>query len=547
MRPEVGNTSCLPQTGYGCIPLFGAHVFYISAMLSRINTKSATSFSPLTCIFIFVLAVMLLISKDSYLHDLPNHNDSAWFFMCGKAWMNGLTPYVDFADSKGPLLWLIYAIGYLFTPHSFIGVFWLSCVAWTATLWLSWRSALVYLKDNGLAFVAMLFVALAGLQPLVHNETRCEDFAMPFMAYIIYAVCLAAKCGKWNWTMGMGIGVCLAATVLMKYNITMMMLPFAILAWVVAQRRCHTSLLLTAWQAMCGVLMTTLPFLAYFVANGNLVDFIHEYLFVTLHTTSHAGLATATLDALMSPMGLYAVLLFSISAVSMAHLMPSHKKSALACHVLFFAVCSLNARPYYLTIYSPFVVFTGIIIALHCKPLQSKGAPVMTSLMMALLIAVSNLVIHDLRHADYGDFFTQDNAARHDFYAIENIVAKVPQARMVSFVYVVAGVCSDALPACKYWATQTGATPQMMRQQIEACTSGKADFAIVPSECPKIVDEIKKAGWHTYDFSQGPYGILLMSKSWHEAPPKECRVSNVDVILKRDVICGQRAQLTKTH
>ena len=44
------------------------------------------------------------------------HNDSAWFFMCGKAVMNGLTPYVDFTDSKGPLLWLIYGIGYLRAP-----------------------------------------------------------------------------------------------------------------------------------------------------------------------------------------------------------------------------------------------------------------------------------------------------------------------------------------------------------------------------------------------------------------------------------------------
>ena len=30
--------------------------------------------------------------------------------------MNGLTPYVDFTDSKGPLLWLIYGIGYLRAP-----------------------------------------------------------------------------------------------------------------------------------------------------------------------------------------------------------------------------------------------------------------------------------------------------------------------------------------------------------------------------------------------------------------------------------------------
>lgn len=76
------------------------------------------------------LATLLLfiISPDSYTHDLYARYDSAWFFMCGKAWMEGLTPYVDFADSKGPLLWLIYGIGYLISPYNYIGVFWLSCL-----------------------------------------------------------------------------------------------------------------------------------------------------------------------------------------------------------------------------------------------------------------------------------------------------------------------------------------------------------------------------------------------------------------------------------
>ena len=42
-------------------------------------------------------------------------------------------PYLDFADSKGLLLWLIYGIGYLISPTSYIGVFWLSIIAYTIT------------------------------------------------------------------------------------------------------------------------------------------------------------------------------------------------------------------------------------------------------------------------------------------------------------------------------------------------------------------------------------------------------------------------------
>ena len=79
-------------------------------------------------LFILALGVLFIISPDSYTHDLFFRIDTAWFFTCGKAWMNGMIPYIDFADSKGPLLWLIYGIGYLLSPHNYLGMFWLSVV-----------------------------------------------------------------------------------------------------------------------------------------------------------------------------------------------------------------------------------------------------------------------------------------------------------------------------------------------------------------------------------------------------------------------------------
>ena len=36
---------------------------------------------------IFAVVVLLFISKDSYLHDMGNHYDSAWFLSCGRAWV----------------------------------------------------------------------------------------------------------------------------------------------------------------------------------------------------------------------------------------------------------------------------------------------------------------------------------------------------------------------------------------------------------------------------------------------------------------------------
>lgn len=143
---------------------------------------------------IFAVVVLLFISKDSYLHDMGNHYDSAWFLTCGRAWVNGLLPYADFSDSKGPLLWAIYAVGYVLNRHSYVGVFWLSCVAWAFTLVAAYKTARLYVCGAS-ACVAALVVALFGLFPALHNETRCEDFALSFVSAALYAVCAQLQGG----------------------------------------------------------------------------------------------------------------------------------------------------------------------------------------------------------------------------------------------------------------------------------------------------------------------------------------------------------------
>ena len=53
---------------------------------------------------LYAIVVLSLVSTDSWTHCLYDHHDSATFFASGKAWMSGMVPYVDFSDSKGPLL-----------------------------------------------------------------------------------------------------------------------------------------------------------------------------------------------------------------------------------------------------------------------------------------------------------------------------------------------------------------------------------------------------------------------------------------------------------
>jgi hypothetical protein len=96
--------------------------------------------------------------------------------MCGKAWMNGMTPYVDFADSKGPLLWLIYGLGYLISPRDYTGVYWISTIIFAIAFFYAYKSALLITCNRATAVLATAVIAFVLTVKWIHDETRCEDY-----------------------------------------------------------------------------------------------------------------------------------------------------------------------------------------------------------------------------------------------------------------------------------------------------------------------------------------------------------------------------------
>lgn len=485
---------------------------------------------------IFAVVVLLFISKDSYLHDMGNHYDSAWFLTCGRAWVNGLLPYADFSDSKDPLLWAIYAVGYVLNRHSYVGVFWLSCAAWAFTLVAAYKTARLYVCGAS-AYVAALAVALFGLFPVLHNETRCEDFALSFVSAALYAVCAQLQGGGQRYyrsLVSIVFGASVTATFMLKFNIAAMLVPLALtFLWAVRGRR---------WQAVAYMLIgasaVVLPFVIYFTSKGILPLFFNEYVLKTLQTTGNRDVQSM-LGVLPSACGVMLLLMLLLTCVGLWRKVRVGRWPMLLSVVLFFAICSVGARPYYYTVFAPFVVFAGLLMAGLCSAASLTRARVRAiALGTALLLIGSNLWLHDLRHADTGDFFTQNNTMRANYYALEQIVAQTPGARIVSYTCQSVGTCSDALPACRYWAYQTGSTPDMERDRLNACKQRKADFVLLQAEQKELIAQVKRYGYHPCAMPANVYDCVVLSK--HPLPQslRFMPVSNADVLLKRPLRLG---------
>ncbi len=175
-------------------------------------------------LFVYSFILLFILSPDSYLRDVYHRCDTSWFFVCGKAWMNGMIPYVDFADSKGPLLWLIYGCGYLINHYSYVGVFWMSCVFYTIGFWFAYKLSRMYVGRNGtIVVLALLPIALFWCH--YHNEVRAEDYCYPFVFGSLYCVCrvLRGVDSRSLFRLSFLMGVCMMCCLLIKWSVTLML------------------------------------------------------------------------------------------------------------------------------------------------------------------------------------------------------------------------------------------------------------------------------------------------------------------------------------
>jgi ABC-type microcin C transport system permease subunit YejB len=87
----------------------------------------------LIILFCFVTSFLLILinSKSSPLYPFNDWVDANAFFTMGKGLFNGKILYQDLFEQKGPLLYLIYGFGYLFSNTTFLGIFLIEVIFFT--------------------------------------------------------------------------------------------------------------------------------------------------------------------------------------------------------------------------------------------------------------------------------------------------------------------------------------------------------------------------------------------------------------------------------
>ncbi|MDE6277888.1 MAG: hypothetical protein K2M06_07250 [Muribaculaceae bacterium] len=225
-----------------------------------------------------------------------NASDTLVFEIMGKGWNAGFVPYRDFFDHKGPVLYLIQALGYSLLPGK-LGVFlleWLFAVVSFEILYRCGRILGCPVVLNLFAVgVAMIFWAFT-----IELGNTTEEWSMPFEVLSLYLVLRYLKGVSSRIAVpALIIGLCFGFVAMVRLNNNCIICGEALffVAWF-AYKRQFGSLAKVVAFFILGCLLAVLPFVIYFIVKGSVFDMVLANYTFNIDYLNKWAVETSTMD-----------------------------------------------------------------------------------------------------------------------------------------------------------------------------------------------------------------------------------------------------------
>ena len=155
------------------------------AGVARVYRKSKLA------LFCFIISALFLgvCSKSSPLYPMNDWVDVHCFLTLGKGILNGMVPYRDLYEQKGPLLYLIYAVVSLFSQRGFMGQYLLEVISFGFFLYFSAKLARLHLGESRLVYVIIPALAMiVGTSKAFAHGGSVEQLCLFIFVYGLYSM-----------------------------------------------------------------------------------------------------------------------------------------------------------------------------------------------------------------------------------------------------------------------------------------------------------------------------------------------------------------------
>ena len=440
------------------------------------------------------LVLLAVGSECSFLYPFNDWVDANIFFTMGKSMMNGKVLYRDIYDHKGPLLYFIHGLAYLISAKSFVGVYFVEIISWTAFLAGVHQIVTLYVKKEGIWYIPLVGALLISSPSFCHGDSA-EELVLPFLIwglyYLLYYLkneypALVPLRDVFIFGIFAGIILCIKFTLLGLYLAWTLILIFLYFSQGKWKHAVATGLCMLA-----GMFAASLPFLIYFAVNGALGDLWTGYIYNNLFLYSGAGnssvfriikdIAKMTLDTFVEN---WRYGIFTIIGVLWYGVFD--KREQRAAKIALWVLCVITTvgicigvkqwQPYYgliLSVFSPL----GIAVVLEGIPALQSKKRIDEYIRLGFCAVISALLVY--WGGNYTDslFSEKESLVQYQFaeqMKIDEDTTLLNYGFLDGGFYTVTGI----VPDCKYFAKLNLNLPEMYETQERYIAEGRADYVV---------------------------------------------------------------------
>ena len=439
-----------------------------------------------------------LASKSSPLYPMNDWVDVNCFFTMGRGILDGLVPYRDLYEQKGPVLYFVYAIIAFFSEDSYLGVYLLEVVTFGLFLYFSGKIARLYLGNSNTVYILTTSRAAAVVTSwsFTHGGS-VEQNLLFILAYGMYSV-LSAIQEKRSLTFCETFvnGIFAGIVLWVKYTALGFFLGLALLViiWYLTDTTLRKKLLITIGQFLLGVCAISAVVLAYFAIHGALQDLFHVYFYenIFLYAEEAEGSKLESIwECLKGAIRYntnYGWLIWS--GLFFLFLKGNHWKAGIMT-VLCFVGLTISTywggKPwdYYGLIFAAFCIF-GLIVwveflrTTRIFDLWHRLMPQhILATVAAIAVSLSCMLCSTVEFNQnlYLTHYQKDDTVQYRF---AKTIQTVEDATLLNYGFLDGGFyyASGATPACRYFCYFNINSPEMWEEQDNCIINGEADFIV---------------------------------------------------------------------
>ena len=234
------------------------------------------------------LVVLLFTTNNSPLYPYNIAPDMNTYFTIGRSWLEGLIPYKDLFDQKGPFVYIIYMIAALINNKTLIGVFILEIISMTTFLFYTHKIISILSNKKYSLFILPTLAVLICTSFAFTSGGTAEEFTLPFFMISIYYLIRYFKKEDLSYKHFFLNGLIAGLIFMTKYNL--IFLWFGFMACIFIDLLIKKEIK-KAFKAGCtfvtGMLIPFILFNIYFLIVGAIKDFYHAYFYFNIFTYSN--------------------------------------------------------------------------------------------------------------------------------------------------------------------------------------------------------------------------------------------------------------------